>query len=80
MEGRTPERSPAGSPFSWSGALWTVIMAALMAGLYALQDYRILSEQQIILLILLAVPIAAFVLSGAGQDRTQSEDDGSKDA
>lgn len=79
MKGQAPERSTAGSPFTWSGALWTLIMAALMLGLYALQDYRILSEEQIMLLIFLAVPIAAFVLSGAGQDRSQSGDDGTKD-
>ena len=68
--GQVPKKpAPAGS-FSWSGVLWTVVMAVGAAGLYALQAYRILSEEMLILLIVIAVPIAAFCLSGVGQDRS----------
>ncbi|HEX7854827.1 MAG TPA: hypothetical protein VF503_14145 [Sphingobium sp.] len=79
MKGRAPERPNAGSPFSWSGAMWSVVMAAITYGLYALQEYRILSEEQIILLIFIALPTAAFFLSGSGQDRSESGGDGVKD-
>ena len=79
MKGQAPERPSAGSPFSWSGAIWSVIMAALAYGLYALQDNRILSEEQIMLLIFIAVPVAAFIMSGSGQDRSQSDDEGVSD-
>lgn len=79
MKGQAPERPRAGSPFSWAGATWSVIMAAIMYGLYALHDHHILSEEQIMLLIFIAVPIAAFVLSGAGQDKSQKTDERPKD-
>jgi hypothetical protein len=41
-------------------------------GLYCLREYRILSEEQLMLLILVAVPVGAFVLSGMGQDTSDA--------
>ena len=79
MKGQAPERPSAGSPFSSSGAIWSAIMAAIAYGLYALQDNRILSEEQIMLLIFIAVPVAAFILSGSGQDSSQGGGDGVND-
>ncbi|MDE8652829.1 hypothetical protein [Novosphingobium album (ex Liu et al. 2023)] len=76
MKGQAPERSPPDASFTWPRAMWTVIMAVLMYGLYCLQDYHILSEEQIMLLIFLAVPIAAFALSGAGQVRADRGEEG----
>jgi len=61
-------KSPKGASFSWSRAGWTVIMAAVMLGIYVLQERRILTEQQLILVTFLAIPVAAFFLSGRGQD------------
>ena len=49
--------------FTWSRALWTLLFAGLAFALYCL-----LSEEQTMLLIFLAVPIAAFFVSGKGQD------------
>lgn len=43
-------------------------MAAVMLGIYVLQERRILTEQQLILVTFLAIPVAAFFLSGRGQD------------
>lgn len=69
MKGLIPGgRSSSGASFTWPRALWTVILAAMAFGLYCLQEYRILSEEQLMLLILVAVPVGAFVLSGTGQD------------
>ena len=65
---QVPKRRALGSPFTWNGAFWTVVMAAGAAGLFALQKYRILSEEMLILLIVIAVPVAVFCLSGKGQD------------
>jgi hypothetical protein len=45
-------------------------MAAGAAGLVALQKSRFLSEEMLILLIFVAVPVAAFCLSGKGQDHS----------
>jgi len=68
--GQVPKKRAGGSPFSWSGALWTLAMAAGAAGLVALQKSRFLSEEMLILLIFVAVPVAAFCLSGKGQDHS----------
>lgn len=54
--------------FTWSRALWTLLFAGLAFALYCLSEYRLLSEEQTMLLIFLAVPIAAFFVSGKGQD------------
>ena len=53
--GQVPKKRAGGSPFSWSGALWTLAMAAGAAGLVALQKSRFLSEEMLILLIFVAV-------------------------
>lgn len=71
MPGRAPEPRSWGSGFTWPAAAWTVLIALATYGLFQLQEYRILSEEQLILLILVLVPVAAFLLSGVGQDRTQ---------
>lgn len=76
MKGQAPERSPPDASFSWPRATWTVLLAALMYGLYCLHDYRILNEEQIMLLVFIAVPVAAFVLSGRGQVRAERGNDG----
>ena len=70
--GQAPKKqAPVGS-FSWSGVMWTIVMAVGAAGLYTLQEYRVLSEEMFIFLIIIAVPIAAFCLSGVGQDRSDT--------
>ena len=74
MEGQQSTRPPAGAIFTWHRALWTVIMAAAAGGLYCLHQHRIMTEEQLMLLIFLLVPVAAFLLSGRGQDRTQIVD------
>jgi hypothetical protein len=71
--GQVPKKRALGSPFSWSGVLWTLAMAAGTAGLVALQKSRILSEEMLILLVFVAVPVAAFCLSGKGQDRSDDQ-------
>lgn len=71
--GQVPKKRAPGSPFSWSGVLWTLAMAAGAAGLVALQKSRILSEEMLILLVFVAVPVAAFCLSGKGQDRSDDQ-------
>lgn len=58
--------------FTWARALWSIVLAGLTFGLYCLSEYRILSEEQIMLLIFVAVPVAAFFISGKGQDRSTS--------
>ena len=72
MKGQAPERSRRDASFSWSGAIWTGIMAVAMYGLYCLHEYRVLSEEQIVLLAFVAVPIAAFLLSRKGQVRGET--------
>lgn len=73
MKGLLPGGPPsAGASFTWPRALWTVILAAMTFGLYCLREYRILSEEQLILLILVAVPVGVFVLSGMGQDTSDA--------
>lgn len=64
--------SSSGASFTWPRALWTVILAAMAFGLYCLREYRILSEEQLMLFILVAVPAGAFVLSGMGQDTSDA--------
>jgi hypothetical protein len=71
--GQVPKKRALGSPFSWSGALWTLAMAAGTAGLVALQNSHFLSEEMLILLVFVAVPVAAFCLSGKGQDRSDDQ-------
>lgn len=71
MPGRAPKSRSWGSGFTWPAAAWTVLLALATYGLFQLQEYRILSEEQLILLILVLAPVTAFLLSGVGQDRTQ---------
>lgn len=75
MEGQQSTRTPTGANFTWHRALWTVVMAAAAGGLYCLHQHRIMTEEQLMLLVFLLVPVAAFLLSGRGQDRTQAVDD-----
>lgn len=60
--------------FTWSRALWTLLFAGLTFALYCLSEYRLLSEEQIMLLMFLIVPIAAFFVSGKGQDMSDTSD------
>ncbi|HWV12043.1 MAG TPA: hypothetical protein VN110_02005 [Sphingobium sp.] len=59
--------------FTWSRCFWTVAMAGVGFAIYACTQYRLLSEEQLILLVFLAVPVAAFFISGTGQDRSEIE-------
>ena len=79
MTGRLRDRLPKGSPFSWTAALWTVVLAAATYGLSCLRDRRILSEEQLFLVIFIAVPVAAFILSGKGQDQTVGDNETGRD-
>jgi len=78
MDRRMPQRPDAGSSFAWSGVMCSAIMAAIASGLYALHDHHVLSEEQILLLLFMAIPIAAFILSGAGQDRSPNDEESRK--
>jgi|UPI000687B481 amino acid permease len=60
--------------FTWPRALWTLVLAGLMFGLYYLNENRILSEEQIILIVFVAVPVGAFFVSGKGQDMSENRD------
>lgn len=60
--------------FTWPRALWTLLLAGLTFILYCLSEYNLLREEQIMLLIFLAVPIAAFFVSGKGQDMSDASD------
>jgi len=60
--------------FTWPRALWTLLLAGLTFILYCLNEYRLLREEQIMLLIFLAAPIAAFFVSGKGQDMSDASD------
>lgn len=60
--------------FTLQRALWTLGFAGLAFILYCLSEYRLLREEQIMLLIFLAVPITAFFVSGKGQDMSDASD------
>lgn len=57
--------------FSWGGVFWTIVMGLAMYALIYLQKNMLLSEQQLTLLILIGVPVAALLVSGQGCDDTQ---------
>lgn len=76
MKGHAPKRSSPGASFSWHGASWTVVMGAAMYGLYCLRDCRILTEDQIMWLVLIAVPVAAALLSVARGERPRDRGGG----
>lgn len=75
MGGQQLIKPPAGAGFSWHGALWTVIVAAAAGGIYCLYQHRIMTEEQLMLLIFVTVPVAAFLLSGHGQVQSDHIDD-----
>ena len=60
--------------FTWSRVLWTLLCSGLAFVLYCLSEYHLLSEEPIMLLIFLAVPIAAFFVSGKGQDMSDASE------
>lgn len=72
MKGQRSRGSSALVSRVWYGAAWMVIMAAALYGLYCLCEYRIMAEEQAMLLAFVAVPVVGFLLSGAGQDRSQA--------
>lgn len=59
--------------FTWSRCFSTLAMAGVGFVIYACTQYRLLSEEQLILLVFIAVPLAAFFISGIGQDRSEIE-------
>lgn len=71
MKGRRSDTPPASAAFSWGSAVWTLVTAAAMLGLYYVHRQRIINEKQFILLIFIAVPVAAFLLADWGQDQSQ---------
>ncbi|WP_395396120.1 hypothetical protein WBP07_22625 (plasmid) [Novosphingobium sp. BL-8A] len=72
MDGRRKRKLLAAAPgFSWTGAIWSGVAAVSAYCLYYSHRHGILTEIQIELLVFLAVPVAAFVLSGIGQDPSQ---------
>lgn len=56
------------------GIFWTLVAAAAWIGLAHLHQGNVLGEQQLLLMLFLAVPIGAFLLSGAGQDVPEEEE------
>ncbi|WP_257558444.1 PrgI family protein [Sphingobium sp. CFD-2] len=73
MKGQRSEPSDISPVPTWSSIIWTLIMAAAAYGIYFLRHHRILTEEQLMLLLFVMVPIAAFLLSGYGQDRSAEE-------
>ncbi|OYW86569.1 MAG: hypothetical protein B7Z20_07195 [Sphingobium sp. 32-64-5] len=69
MKRFAPRQRLARAPFSWRGAVWTLALALFWLGLYDLASHHRVSGWYIMLLIFLAVPLATFMLSSAGQDR-----------
>ncbi|WP_037506034.1 hypothetical protein [Rhizorhabdus wittichii] len=69
-----PQASSPHVPFAWHRALSTVLFAAAALAFYGLSEHRILSEEQLILLLFIALPVGAFALSGMGQDGSDSLD------
>ncbi|MFD2498760.1 hypothetical protein ACFSTI_07715 [Rhizorhabdus histidinilytica] len=54
----------------------TVLFAAAALAFYCLSEHRILSEEQLMLLLFIALPVGAFTLSGMGQDSSDTAIDG----
>lgn len=73
MKGQRSKQTRAHASLSWSGVISTFIMAAIFLGLHYLYRHGVMTEEQLMLLIFIAVPIAAFLLSGRGQDGSQGE-------
>ncbi|SCW34990.1 hypothetical protein SAMN02927924_00108 [Sphingobium faniae] len=55
-------------------AVWVAFGMALLAGFACLHHRHVLGEQQLMLLLFLLLPVGAFLLSGAGQDRSEGEE------
>jgi Na+/proline symporter len=63
--------------FSWFRAFCTIVIAGSAMVFYYLEHREILNEQQLMLISFIAVPIAAFLISGAGQDTSGGEESSS---
>lgn len=74
MKGQRSKPPNARPPFNWHHVAWTLIMAAAAYGIYFLHQHRIATEEQLMLLIFVLVPVVAFLLSGRGQDRSNDGD------
>ena len=75
MRTPAPRHKAVNAPFFWRGALRIACFAAAALGIYGLSEAHILNEELVMLLLFVALPIAAFALSGAGQDTTESTAD-----
>jgi uncharacterized membrane protein YbjE (DUF340 family) len=64
MMGQIPRDRSTRASFTWGRALWAVILAGVTFGLICLSEYQVLSNAQIMMLIFLAVPVGAFLVSG----------------
>ncbi|MFC0306270.1 hypothetical protein [Rhizorhabdus histidinilytica] len=53
-----------------------MLFAAAALAFYCLSEHRILSEEQLMLLLFIALPVGAFTLSGMGQDSSDTAIDG----
>lgn len=73
MNGHIPRGPLGAASFTWRCAMSMVVVAAGGYGSYILRQYHILTEEQLILILFLAVPVAAFVLSGVGQATEDAE-------
>lgn len=74
MEEPAPRHSPVRNPFAARGIFWVLVAAAAWLGFAHLRQGNVLGEQQLLLMLFLAVPIGAFLLSGAGQDAPEGDD------
>ncbi|MGE4429991.1 MAG: hypothetical protein AB7E05_04515 [Sphingobium sp.] len=74
MKRSAPRRRLARASFSWRGAVWTLALALCWLGLYDLAHHHALGRWHLVLLIALAVPVAAFMLSAEGQGRDRGRD------
>jgi hypothetical protein len=72
IKGQRIRQLPAGRSFFWPGVVWVVVMISAVCGLYYLHQNRIVTEEQLMLSIFVAVPVFAFLLSGKGQDISES--------
>lgn len=73
MDGHIPGGPAGTASFAWLRAISTVVVAAGAYGFYVMRRCHILSEEQLILIIFLAVPVATFLLSGLGQATEDAE-------
>lgn len=68
MKRSAPRQRLARASLSWRGVGWTLALALCWLGLHDLAHHHAFTARHLMILIFLAAPLAAFMLSGGGQD------------